>query len=229
MGNDASLATQFEDSALSWVYNWNMEPSFSSDMQFVHQIKDTAALSSLASLSAGAIVFGFNEPDQSGLSAAEAASLYLSQVTPLKTSGLITQLGSPPVTNGGSGLPWLTEFMAACSECEIDFIAQHWYGPDSDMLESQLEAIHSAFPSLPLWVTEVGCTNWDAATNPSAEEISAFMSEAVAWFEATSWVAKWAWFGALPITDVSLGVANELLLGSTAGSSISALGSQYIA
>lgn len=178
---------------------------------------------------AGSTAFGFNEPDQSGLSAAEAASLYLSQVTPLRESGAIGSLGTPPITNGGSGLPWLVEFMDACSACKIDFVAVHWYGPDMDLLESQMETIHAAVPDLSVWITEVGCTDWNVATNPSAADIATFLSAASAWFEATSWIARWAWFAAMPITDTSLGVANELLLGATAGSSISSLGSQYIA
>ncbi len=36
-------------------------------------------------------------------------------------------LGSPAVTNGPKGLPYLESFLAACTGCNIHFIALHWY------------------------------------------------------------------------------------------------------
>ena len=38
-------------------------------------------------------------------------------------------LGSPAVTNGQHGLPWLVNFLVSCDGCHIDFINIHWYVP----------------------------------------------------------------------------------------------------
>lgn len=38
-------------------------------------------------------------------------------------------LGSPAVTNGPKGLPWLVNFLVSCDGCNIDFINIHWYVP----------------------------------------------------------------------------------------------------
>lgn len=198
-------------------------------MQYLWQIRTAAELAQLGSMPKGATLLGFNEPDQNGMSAGQAAAYYKNQVTPLRQSGAIGALASPGITNGASGLPWLQDFMSQCSNCAIDFLQVHWYGPDFAMLQSQLEAVHAAFPSYQIAITEIGCTNWNPATNPSAAQISAFMTQAEAWLESTSWIKSYAFFGAMPITDTSLGVANEMLNGRTAGSSLTSLGQQYVA
>lgn len=227
-GTDASLASLFETGKASWIYNWGTSASFASSMQYMPMIKSASDVGALSSLPAGATVLGFNEPEMQGLSASEAASLYRNQITPLRKSGAIGKLISPAVTNGGNGLPWLQEFMNDCSDCEIDALAVHWYGPTMAMLESQMAAIHAAFPSMKLLVTEVACTNWNPATNPSAAQVDQFMTDASAWFESTDYIQSYAFFAAMPITDASLGTANSMLSGASAGSSLTALGSKYV-
>lgn len=74
---------------------------------------------------------GFNEPDldsQANLSPREAADAWLKYLEPYAWK---VKLGSPAVTNSqkaGKGLNWLSEFLEACHDCTIDFIAIHWYG-----------------------------------------------------------------------------------------------------
>lgn len=214
-------------SPLSWYFNWGTgQTSGLSSLTFVYQQWSGDNLNNLNSIPSGSVVLGMNEPDHAGqaaMSAAAAAAIYKSTLTPLRKSGKISYLGSPATTNGGAGLPWLTEFMSLCSDCEIDFISQHWYGPTLTLLQSQLTAIHTQFGK-PVWLTEFACTNWNAATNPSQSEVSAFMSSALAWMESTSWIEKYAWFGALIITDASLGSANQLVTSS----GLTALGKQYM-
>lgn len=226
--NDASLATLFENGKSSWYYNWGKSSSFSSALQFVPMIKTLGDVSSAASLPAGSTVLGFNEPDQEGISAADAAAAYKASLTPLRKSGQISTLLSPGITNGGAGLPWLQTFMGLCEDCLVDALAVHYYGPTLSMFQSQMAAIHAAFPNKQLWITEIGCTNWNPATNPSAAEVSQFMSDAITWLESTSYVAKYSFFGAMPISDPSLGSANQMLNGASAGSSLTALGQKYI-
>ncbi|KAE8440333.1 hypothetical protein EG329_008669 [Mollisiaceae sp. DMI_Dod_QoI] len=35
--------------------------------------------------------------------------------------------GGSSVSNGPTGLPWLTQFLKLCTGCHIDFIPIHWY------------------------------------------------------------------------------------------------------
>ncbi|CCG81975.1 Putative uncharacterized protein [Taphrina deformans PYCC 5710] len=226
--NDPSLANLYENGKLSWVYNWGASSSFSNSLQFVPMIKTLGDVGQLASVPKGATVLGFNEPDQDGISAGAAAAAYKASFTPLRKSGAIGTLLSPGITNGGAGLPWLQSFMSQCADCEIDALAVHFYGPTMAMFQSQMAAIHAAFPDKQLWITEIGCTNWNTATNPSPAEVSQFMSDAIAWLESTSYVSKYSFFGAMPINDQSLGVANEMMNGAAAGSSLTDLGRKYM-
>jgi len=63
---------------------------------------------------------GFNEPDfadQSNITATEAAQLWKKYISPLHDQGVY--LVGPAVTNAPTGLPWLTKFLAACTDCHI--------------------------------------------------------------------------------------------------------------
>ena len=205
-----------------------MGPSFQSKMEYVYEVRTEGELGALGAVPHGASVLGFNEPDQCGMSAGTAADHFYAALTPLRKSGAIGTLLSPGITNGAGGLPWLKDFMGRCSGCAIDALAVHFYGPDMAMLTSQLGAIHAAFPNMPIWVTEVGCTNWNPATNPSPDQVQQFMKDAIAWFESTPWIARYSFFGSGYITDPALGNANSQLTGAGAGSQLTPLGKIYV-
>lgn len=226
--NPTSYESIFTSSALDWYFNWGQTATSGLSLTFVHQQWGSDNLGDLANVPQGSTVLGFNEPDgttQATMSAAQAAALYLSDFTPLRKTGQIAYLGTPSITNGASGITWLTEFMSACADCEIDFVSAHWYGPDLALFQSQISTIHTTF-NLPVWVTEMACTNWVAATNPTASEISAFMTSSIQWMEDQSWLEKYAWFGALEITDTTLGADNMLI--TSDGTALSSLGELYL-
>jgi hypothetical protein len=58
------------------------------------------------------------------LNANSAAALWMQYIQPLHSKGI--KLGAPAVTNAPSGAPWLSAFLAACTNCTIDFIPIHW-------------------------------------------------------------------------------------------------------
>lgn len=229
--NPSAMTSLFNTGAASWYFNWGTgATSGLSSLTFIYEQWGTNNIANIKTIPTGSTLIGFNEPDQAGqstMTAAQAAALYKSDFTPLRKSGQIAYLGTPSITNGGgsAGIVWLTEFMSLCSDCQIDFVSAHWYGPSLSLLQSQMTAIHTAF-GLPVWVTEMAATNWNAATNPSASDISTFMTQAEAWLESTSWIAKYAWFGSSIITDASLGTANSLV--TSDGSALSSLGKQYM-
>lgn len=228
--NPSSMESLFSSSSLNWYFNWGTTATSGLTEEFIYQQWGSSNIGNLASVPTGATVIGFNEPDGTGqatMTAAAAAALYLSNFTPLRKTGQIGYLGTPSITNGGgsAGITWLTEFMSLCSECEIDFVSAHWYGPTMTLFESQMTALNTSF-GLPVWVTEFACTNWDVSTNPSASAISTFMSDSIAWMKTQSFIARYAWFGAMVITDTSLGTANSLV--TSDGSALSSLGSLYL-
>lgn len=227
--NPSSYNSLFSNTIASWYFNWGTTATSGlSGMTFIYQQWGSDNIDNLAKIPTGSTVLGFNEPDgtgQASMSAAAAAALYQSNFTPLRKTGQIAYLGTPSITNGASGITWLTEFMSLCSDCEIDFVSAHWYGPTIDLLESQMTTLHTTF-SKPVWITEMACTEWVAASNPSSSAIASFMSSAMSWMESQSWIEKYAWFGALQITDTALGAGNMLI--TSDGTALSALGKEYL-
>ena len=217
-------------SSLGWYHNWGTGSTSSlSSIPFVYTQWGPDNLQNLASLPSGSILVGPNEPEvgaQSNLSPATVAALYRNHMTPLRKSGKVARLGSPACSNTDAGLAWLKSFLALCSDCEIDFITQHWYGPTVTMLQSQLGAVHALDTSKPIWITEFACTNWVTASNPTQDAIAGFMKDSMAWMEATSWIERYSWFGALHITDANLGAANMLVTADL--TTLSNLGKQYL-
>jgi hypothetical protein len=66
-------------------------------------------------------------------------------------------LGAPAVTNGGSGLPWLKEFLRLCTGCKIDFVPIHWYDSASNdaYLKLYVNQAYKAAGGREIWITEV--------------------------------------------------------------------------
>ncbi|KAF2226556.1 hypothetical protein BDZ85DRAFT_256368 [Elsinoe ampelina] len=146
-------------------------------------------------------VLGFNEPDlcvdgagSSCMSVADAVTAYRQYITPLKAQGF--RLGAPAVTNGQGlniGNDWLVKFLAACSDCKIDFIPIHWYGGpnDFDSFYSQLYYTHDTVGggNYPIWITEFGLNSGTDA------EVNAFVTNVFAHLDTqATFVEKYAWY-----------------------------------
>ena len=217
----------FAGGSTTWIHNWGMSPSFDlSGKQFVYTVRTSGELAQLGSLPRGATVLGFNEPDLVGMSADEAAAAYKSQLAPLRASGAIGHLHTPSITNAGYGLPWLKSFMAACNGgCAIDELNIHWYGPNFEMLQEQVTAVHNAFPQYKITISEIAATNWNTATNPSPAQVAQFMSQATAWLDGQDWITRYAWFKGGYISDANLGEANSLMQSGL--NALTSLGQSY--
>jgi Glycosyl hydrolase catalytic core len=153
----------------------------------------------------------FNEPDlasQSNLSPAAAAAGYQTYMQPFAGKA---QLGSPAVTNGGSpmGLTWLANFLTACTGCQIDFVAIHWYnGGDATAFMDYVDQAYTAGGGRPLWITEFQGSGDATAQN-------AFLEAVIPQLDASPKVARYAYF-----------MASDGNLLST-GSALSALGQTF--
>ncbi|KAJ7185696.1 glycosyl hydrolase catalytic core-domain-containing protein, partial [Mycena filopes] len=133
-------------------------------------IEDFAA--TVKSLGAKTIL-AFNEPDsatQSNINATYAAQLWMQYFEPLKATNV--RLGAPAISSAQSGPVWLTQFMAACAKCSIDFIPIHWYGSGTQNFFNYLGQLNKQFPNHPLWVTEFAESSADPAAVLSFMDIT---------------------------------------------------------
>ncbi|KAJ9653421.1 hypothetical protein H2201_009146, partial [Coniosporium apollinis] len=167
--NKAALCAPFvSSSAITWAYNWaqtsdGLNPKFS----FVPMLWGTNSMftGSWAKIAGDFIAGGgkellaFNEPDraeQANMSPAAAAAAYMTHMQPFAGRA---RLGSPAVTNGGGsmGLNWLTSFMSACSSCQVDFVAVHWYDSVNNVeyFKKHVTNAHTK-TGKPVWLTEFG-------------------------------------------------------------------------
>jgi len=156
-------------------------------------------------------LLAFNEPDlpaQSNLSPADAAAGYKTYMQPFAGKA---KLGSPAVTNGdattGMGAGWLSSFFDACSDCQVDFVAFHWYASDFEYFKQHINDIHTAAGDRPLWLTEF------QYLGSEADQV-AFLAQALPYLESLDYVERYSYF---MVQDGSL----------VSGGALSALGKAF--
>lgn len=156
-------------SCLTWYYNYGDAPSRAytgSKLEFVPQLwgrpnsdDDTAFLDAVTSqVHSGAnisYVLGFNEPDSaynggSNIDPTTAAQIWKREIEPLAKLGV--KLGSPACTSAPYGISWMQQFLSACDNCTIDFMAVHYYG-NFEGLASHVGQYVGTFNKT-VWVTE---------------------------------------------------------------------------
>ena len=206
--NTASLASIFSPSAVGWCYNWDSQPGgeVSNNLQFVPMMWGdnqfhTPHWKSNAekAIEAGSThLLGFNEPDlpaQANMSpehATQAWKQYMEQFAGK------AKLGSPAVCNGGGlvgngatmGLNWLNNFLNACSDCTIDFLAIHWYGQANEVenFKNHIGDAQKIAKGKPIWITEF-------KPDGSAEDQAGFLKEVLPWLDSSeSGVERYAVF-----------------------------------
>lgn len=151
-------------SQVNWQYNWNSNTAQKQDYaEFVPMLWGTQDYHTNHwfddawdyILNQGTThLLGFNEPDipsQSNMSPEDAAAAWRTYMEPFAEDA---RLGAPAVSN--AGLQWITDFMTACNDCQIDFVPIHWYngaGYDDDF-QNWVNSICD-LTGRPVWVTEV--------------------------------------------------------------------------
>jgi len=212
---------------LSWWYNWNYKYSQNNHgMEFVPMAWGKDIPPYLPSGSK--YLLGFNEPNffaQSNLSPTNAASLWSGLTQRAKS--MSAKVVSPAVNYCGGGchetdpVVYLDKFFAACTDCQIDYIAVHSYVCTATALKNYLSRFHKY--NKKIWLTELACGPWDnaqIANSPQAQ--MNFMKEAVRVLENDPWVFRYAWFsgrnGEIPAANVFASSPGKL----------SDLGAQYM-
>jgi len=120
--------------------------------------------------------------------------------------------------NGTDPYQYLTDFFTACTACEVDYVAAHWYNCDLPSLKDYLEtgANLPGFEQFgkPIWLTEFSCD-----TSASAADQETYMRAAIPYLESNPKVFRYSWFSADPIPNAKL---------MNADGSATALGQVYI-
>jgi hypothetical protein len=203
---------------VSWWYDWSAQSSGNTSLEFVPMIWGSAALNDL--IPAGSkYVLGFNEPNfkaQSDLTPQQAAADWPSIEAHAKAAGV--PIVSPGVNFCGSSTDssqctvatvtdpytYLQDFFAACSGCEVEYVAVHWYNCDLPSLEAYLEGNDAGLQGFvqfgkPIWLTEFSCD----PTHSVADQMT-YMKAAVPYLESNPSVFRYSWFSASSIPNAQL-------------------------
>jgi hypothetical protein len=231
----SALAPTASSPGVHWWYDWsNKGAAPPAGIEFVPMIWGSASLA--GPVPAGSrFLLGFNEPNfkaQSNLTPQQAAADWPKVEALAKAAGIL--LVSPAVNFCGSAsnpggcsdpavtdpYTWLKDFFAACSGCQVDYVAAHWYNCDLPSLRAYLEGNVSTGGGLqgfvqfgkPIWLTEFSCDG-----SHSVADQKAYMQAAVPYLESNPHVFRYSWFSAGPIPNAQLTTANGSLtdLGTT--------------
>jgi hypothetical protein len=194
---------------ISWWYNWSTSPDKGvattfqqTGVEFVPMVwgikgglPDPATIEKQIPKGAKYIL-GFNEPNfasQSNIPAAQAASLWPRIMQIAKDLNL--KIGSPApnycagACNDTDPIHYLDTFFAACTGCQVDFIAAHWYACDGPALTHYLGLLKKY--GKPIWLTEFSCM--DAGDHSVAGE-EAYMKTALQILENDPMIFRYSWF-----------------------------------
>jgi hypothetical protein len=194
---------------ISWWYNWSTSPEKGvattfqqTGVEFVPMIwgvkggpPDPATIEKQIPKSAKYIL-GFNEPNfasQANITATDAAALWPRIMQIAKDMNL--KIGSPApnycagACNDTDPIHYLDTFFAACTGCQVDFIAAHWYACDGPALTHYLGLLKKY--NKPIWLTEFSCM--DAGDHSVAGE-EAYMKTALQILENDPMVFRYSWF-----------------------------------
>ncbi|KAF2671839.1 hypothetical protein BT63DRAFT_467932 [Microthyrium microscopicum] len=149
-------------------------------------------------------ILAFNEPDMpinaggSDMSPETAVELYRKYILPYACRA---RLGAPAVSNSpaavNKGVRWLQRFLMLCTDCVIDFIPVHAYGPPTD-IQMFKNAITGAYmaggdPARKVWVTEFA---HQVGSNPPIDQKKNLMRELSQWMNQQDFVERYAWWSA---------------------------------
>jgi hypothetical protein len=222
---------------VSWWYNWSTSPEKgvattfqTSGVEFVPMVwgikgglPDPATIEKQIPKGAKYLL-GFNEPNftaQANIPAAQAASLWPRLMQIAKDLNL--KLGSPApnycagACNDTDPIHYLDTFFAACTGCQVDFIAAHWYACDGPALTHYLGLLKKY--NKPIWLTEFSCM--DAGDHSLAGQ-ETYMKTALQILENDPTIFRYSWFTGR-WTDPS--VAISLLAGD---GQLTDLGNEYV-
>jgi len=234
-GNTVDIDQYTATGKVSWYHTWSIFSVQSANIEFVPMLwgeqnadQFAASIEDILDRNADTTsILGMNEPEQPGqanMTAEEGAQLWKSHLEPLLASHGNLRLGSPAISSAPAGKVWLQDFIKACENCNVSFIAAHWYGTNSSWFISYVEDLAASF-KLPIWITEWACQNYvDLDEQCSTDEVFSFMNTTQSFMDNSTLVERYAWFGAMKETQ---GLNPDDAIMDSRGM-INTLGRQYI-
>lgn len=137
------------------------------------------------------IIHYFNEPERAGTSPDRAAEVWKNQMVALRAEKGV-KLVSPACASDAGGEAWLAEFMKQVDKCLPDYLGLHYYGDEASRAIEYIESMHQKYPSLPVVVSEIGCTSRESAT------VFEFTAKLCNWMDETDW---YVWFSYCFVPD----------------------------
>jgi hypothetical protein len=198
--------------AITWWYDWSLTGGGSNTgIEFVPMIWGSSTVN--GTIPAGSkFVLGFNEPNfhtQSNLTPQAAAAAWPALQANARAVGAaivspaMNFCGPAASCNGTDPYQYLKDFFAACTSCQVDYVAVHWYNCDLPSLKDYLEPGGSleGFEQFgrPIWLTEFSC---DGSATAAQQET--FMRAAIPYLEGNAHVFRYSWFSASPIPNAVL-------------------------
>ncbi len=239
---------------ISWFYGWSRTPSGQVGTKYVaagvewvpmvwgqpNELNDANLASRITVGPNTKYLLGYNEPNftaQANLTPAQAAAAwpYLQKAA----DQLRLSTVAPAVNFCGGGcnqtnpFVWLDQFLAACSNCRIDFVAFHSYACDSNwFLNTYMkQAVDKYYtqgnPPRKIWLTEFACADSAPAGGWSVTQIQSYLGTVIPWLESQPAIFRYAWFGdrtGRPNDPNYVTASNALLAGA---GTLTALGNTY--
>lgn len=198
--------------AVSWWNNWAIRGDGAGDgIEFVPMIWGGSTAGDEIP-DGSRFLLGFNEPNffaQANLSAEQAAAAWPEVEASARSQGVpivspaMNYCGPADQCHDTDPYAYLRDFFAACSDCQVDYVAVHWYNCDLPSLRDYLEPGDNleGFEQFgkPIWLTEFSCD-----PGASVEEQEAYMREAIPYLEDNPNVFRYSWFSAGPIPNARL-------------------------
>jgi hypothetical protein len=200
---------------ISWWYNWASTPeagaasvASSVGVSFVPMVwGGTPNADQLAAaIPAGTqYLLGFNEPNfksQANMTPSVAAARWpiLEDVARRRNLKLVSPAVNycgDCVSEGGvtygDPVAYLDAFFAACTQCQVDYVAVHWYACDLSALKWYIGLFKKY--NKPIWLTEFACG--DRPHDQITLEVQKkYMTDAVTYLESEPAVFRYSWFSA---------------------------------
>jgi hypothetical protein len=200
----------------SWYLNWSVYPDPTCggvNNKFVPRISGAGSMSLLSQAIANAQnsgwLIGFSEPNlswQNGLSPAQGA-VYWKQIEEAAIpTGIKLVSPSPNQYNPGQADPYGHQWLWAMVDAykaqnggqspHFDAIGWNIYKQTAGEVKGYLNARRNEALSrgynVPIWVLEYGGECWNSANGDTGNK--AIMTTITAWFNATPWIERYAWF-----------------------------------
>lgn len=209
VGNDLNQIPA--NQKVNWIHNWeSYKPPGGGQLEFVatlrtaHQDDIQRFYTNMPNNGARTLLC-LNEPNeisQANLSPHDAALVWRQHCWPQKSRGI--RLGSPSISNGQNGLPWLKQFMELTRDVPPDFISAHWYGRDGNDMIRFVQSLYDNFKK-PVWIPEF------AHVNNNINDQQGLQKQVRQWMDNQWWLERYAWFGCSRKDEHNINESSRLL------------------